>query len=117
MPSSGQSATIASPHAVQLTANQTVGSLNVNVGATLMLGSSTLSINAVNGTLTVAGILAAGTGTVNFAAPGAQCVQPATFHNVQLSGSGTKTLCGNVTVNGNINISTGVTLNTDGGAN
>ena len=104
VPSTGQSATIISPHVVTLTSNQTIGSLSVSSGATLNLGSYTLTLDGVGGTLTVAGTFTPATGTVNYAAAGAQCVTGLTYYNLSMSGSGTKTLCGNTTVTKNLTI-------------
>ncbi len=63
---------------------------------------------AVSGTTTISG------GTVNYNASGAQTVSSQTYHHLSFSGSGTKQLAGIITVNGNLSVASGVTLNDAG---
>ena len=101
-----------------LTINGTGGTLNLGTGlthtitgtwtrtnGTLNGGSSTLNLGgSVSGT---GGTFTASTGTVNYNAAGAQTVAVVTYNNLTTSGSGTKTLGGTVTVNGNLNVGSG----------
>ncbi len=77
-----------------------VNNLSVLSGATLVLGSNTLSIT---GDMTVAGTFTPGTGTVNFIGNGTQIVTMGSqeFNHVTINGFGTVQLAGNTTINGN----------------
>src|SRR5262249_14281743 len=100
----------------KLTINATTtnsGSLTVTGtlagSSTLTNGSSgTLNINAANFTLTGLDASASGN-TVNYGASTGQTIKAITYHHLGVSGSGTKTLGGNISVNGNLT-NTGVTL-------
>jgi hypothetical protein len=100
-------------HAVSLTSNASVGAMAIGATGSLSLGTSTLDITNGNLTIGVGGSLIANTGTVNYSQAGNQCVAPATYYNLTLSGTGIKTLCGNVSVGNAINFGSVVTLNTD----
>lgn len=69
-------------------------------GGTLNIGANTLNIA---GTITTSGSGAfdGGTGTANFNGSLSQNIGAFTFNNLTLSGAGTKSLTGNVTVNAN----------------
>lgn len=91
------------------------GTLTIGNGGTLS-GSSTLTQAAsstltMNGsTFTLTSLDASATGnTVVYGASANQTVRSSTYNNLTFSGTGTKTLGGAITVNGNLNI-TGVTL-------
>ncbi len=79
------------------------GSLTQGSGATLNLGG-TLGI----GTLTAT----ASPNTVNYSGT-AQSIAGITYNNLFASGSGIKTINGNVTVNGNLAVNSGTTLTVD----
>ncbi|MCB0397222.1 MAG: T9SS type A sorting domain-containing protein [Flavobacteriales bacterium] len=113
VPGSGQSAIVDNGDVVTLTANTTLGDLTINGTGTLNLGSYTLSID--NGTISNSGTFNAGTGTVKYSATGDQCVAPLTYYNLTLSGSGTKTLCGNIDVDNDLQLTdSGITLDASG---
>ncbi len=84
----------------------TVNNLSVLSGATLALGSNTLSIT---GDMTVAGTFTPGTGTVNFIGNGTQIVTMGSqaFNHVTINGFGTVQLAGNTTINGNYTSNSG----------
>jgi hypothetical protein len=111
VPLTGQNVII--NHAVNLTSNVSVGAIAIGATGSLSLGTSTLDITNGNLTIGVGGSLIANTGTVNYSQSGDQCVAPATYYNLTLSGTGIKTLCGNVSVGNTINFGSVVTLNTD----
>jgi uncharacterized repeat protein (TIGR02543 family) len=75
--------------------NSATGILNINF--TGAVGINTLTATAVGN-------------TVNYGFAGNQTVRAVTYHHLTLSGSGTKTLGGVVTVNGNLTIGSGTTL-------
>ena len=95
---------------VTLTANQTVGRVEITSGSTLDLDSYTLTID--DSTIINNGTFDAGTGTVNYSKSGNQDIASVTYNHLQLTGSGTKTLLDDVTINGNLTI-TGATLDVD----
>ncbi|MCB9447812.1 MAG: T9SS type A sorting domain-containing protein [Flavobacteriales bacterium] len=107
VPGTGENAIINTGHVVDLTANQSIGSLTIN--GTLNLNSKTLTVD--QGTITNNGTFDAGTGKVIYSASGDQCVTPLTYYKLSLAGSGTKTLCGNIDVNSDLNVTaSGVSL-------
>lgn len=84
----------------------------INASKTLTLGNS--SILGIAGALTRTGTLDVTTvtpNTVNFNSTGAQSILAATYHNLTLSGGGTKTPSGALTVNSDFTIGSGVTFN------
>lgn len=112
VPLSNQGAII--EHDVQLTSPTTVATMQIRTGTgQLRLGANTLTVSSGNLSISGGGQLVPGTGTVNYSQNGNQCVAPATYFNLTLSGSGTKTLCGNVVINNAVNFGAAVTLNTD----
>lgn len=115
VPGSGDAVMIANGDNVSVTADQTIGSITIENGGILTLGSSTLTIDNGDFTVDPGGTFDDGTGTVDFAASGAQCVGGTTYYNLTLSGTGTKTLCGNIDVDNDLFIANaGVTLDVDG---
>ena len=111
------------------------GALTASAGTVSFTGSSTLSGSAnlynvtLNGTklrlgsgsmLGLAGTLTLSAGTfdvstsapntVIYNSPGAQTVASATYHNLTISGAGTKTAAGALTMNGNLTMSAGAAL-------
>ncbi|HLP33028.1 MAG TPA: T9SS type A sorting domain-containing protein [Bacteroidia bacterium] len=93
--------------------------LGIDGGTVTITGNLTMNgtptRNAVNftagGTLRIAGVLSggsviAGTGTVEFNNSGSQSIPAYTYNNIIISGSGTKSLSGALSVNG-LNISAG----------
>ena len=86
-----------------LTANSSVGDLIIESGATLNLGSYTLT---VSGNFTNNGTFNAGTGTTTFTGTGS--INGAnTFYNLTLNTSGTVTLAAAQTVSNNLTITSG----------
>jgi hypothetical protein len=87
--------------------NSTGGSLNMSAGAVLLIGgAANFPANYATGNL-AAGSTVSYTGTV------AQSVAPITYGNLTFSNSGVKTLTGPTTVNGDITIFSGASLNAD----
>ncbi|MCB0395215.1 MAG: hypothetical protein KDD36_01095 [Flavobacteriales bacterium] len=111
VPGTGEDALIATGHVVDLTANQSIGSLTIN--GTLNLNNKSLTVDL--GTITNTGTFNAGTGTVNYGASGNQDVAALNYYKLTLSGSGTKTLAGNVDVDSDLLITgSGITLDVSG---
>jgi hypothetical protein len=125
------------------TGNVSGGLLTLNGnGGTLELGSYAYTfagITRTNGTLNCSssilnisgttsgtgGTINPDTGTINYTSASAQSVFLNNYNNLGISGSGVKTLAGNISINGDLNISSGSTLtlgaftanrNNDGGA-
>ena len=94
------SSTCFSNQPVVVTTPSTVNNLTVLSGATLAVGSNTLSIT---GNLTVSGTLSSGTGVINFTGNGTQLVSIGnqSFNHVTINGFGTVQLTGNTTISGN----------------
>ncbi|MDW8308300.1 MAG: hypothetical protein RMK20_02895, partial [Verrucomicrobiales bacterium] len=85
------------------------GSLNFAAGGLLRVGGA-IVVNALGG-------FNAGIGTIEYNGPGAQTVVSTlgAYHHLRIGGSGTKTLGGNITVNGNLLLNPGVTLSVGSG--
>ena len=130
-PASDQNAIIA--NSVTVNADAEIQSLTLNSGTTLTIADGkVLKVNGElnasgatitfsgSGTLNLAGTVGCnafgtfncGTGTVIYSA-GDQTIDNVTYYNLTLSGSGTKTLCEDVTVNGSLTIGSPTTLATD----
>ena len=101
------------------------GSLNISAGSILantrninltgnLTGTNNLTYTtgtlSIGGNFSNSGTFTCGTGIVNYNGTAAQQVKATTYNTLNISGSGTKTLQGNITVNGNLAI-TGGTLN------
>jgi hypothetical protein len=111
VPLSNQEAII--EHDVQLTAATTVAGMQIRTAAgQLRLGANTLSISVGNLSISGGGQLVPGTGTVTYDASGNQCIASATYYNLSLGGSGTKTLCGAIEVTRNLTYLSPVSLAT-----
>ncbi|MCB9174560.1 MAG: fibronectin type III domain-containing protein [Flavobacteriales bacterium] len=114
---------------MQINSTKEIGGLVVNNGATALLNTNPLIIangvtvnsgvlNANNLNITLggnwlnAGTFTPGTATVNFNGVNQSITKTTgeTFNHLMLSGSGTKTLGGAITTNGNLTIGSGVTL-------
>ncbi|MCB0395216.1 MAG: T9SS type A sorting domain-containing protein [Flavobacteriales bacterium] len=109
VPASGQEAIIDNGDVVTLSANQTVGALTINGTGTFNLSSYTLTVD--NGTITNNGSFNPGTGKVIYSAAADQSIAVLNYYKITLSGSGTKTLTGNIDVESDLQISSaGVTL-------
>lgn len=106
VPAAGELAVI--EHTITLAANHTVGAVRVISGATLNLSSYTLNIN--DSTLVNQGTINFGTGTIGFTKAGNQTVPVFGYYGLSISGTGTKTMAGNLTLNGNLTIANGATL-------
>src|ERR1051326_1131322 len=92
------------------TLSGTANLYNVTLGGVkLQLGSG--SILGIGGALTLSSgtfdVATTAPNTVNYNSPGSQTVTPAAYHNLTLSGTGTKTASGILTVNGNLAINPG----------
>lgn len=101
---------------VTLDSDITISGVNVTVVGELNLGTGghTLTINTTLN-IEAGGIFNAGNGTVDYAATsGNFCVAPVTYFNLIISGSGTRTLCGDIQVDNDITVNGNPTLNTDG---
>ena len=119
-------------HDVHLNTNAEIQDLTVNPVKSLTIddGSHTLKVNGTlsaagsiitftgGGTLDLAGTVACdafgtvtcGTGTVIYSAVADQNIDSLTYYNLITSGSGIKTLCGNVTVENTLNTGAGTTF-------
>ncbi len=91
------------------------GAFSIEMGTTFNAGATTLTLN---GSLTNNGAFNAGTSTAIYGASGDQTVAALTYYNLQINGTGWKTLNGattvtNLTVNGNLNVP-GVNLTVNG---
>ena len=87
--------------------------LNTGAGTTFALSSYTLNIGSANagaGSWTNSATFNEGTGTVNYAEIGDQSIVSGTYYNLTTSGSGTKTLSGDVSTSGNLEVGNGTTL-------
>jgi len=91
-----------------IAANTRIINLTGNLTGTNDLSFTTGTLN-IGGSFTNSGTFTSGTGTVNYNGT-AQQVRGTTYNNLTISGSAVKTLQGNLTVNGNLNI-TGGTFN------
>ena len=74
------------------------------------VNSSLVYNNAAQPMATGALVASANPNTVTYSLNGAQIIAPATYHNLVVSTGNTKTLGGNVTVNNNLTIGVGTTL-------
>ncbi len=83
---------------------------------TLNGGSSTLKLNNATPISGSGGVFTAGTGRVEFGGATAQSVASLAYANLTISGSGTKTLAGAVTLSGSLEIAAG-TLDVANGSN
>ncbi|GIV32674.1 MAG: hypothetical protein KatS3mg031_0209 [Chitinophagales bacterium] len=113
VPGPTASAVIASNSAITLSANTTIGELIISEGGTVEVTSGTLVIS--NGSIKNFGNLQLGASvTIEYLKNGAQDIAPIPYSNLAISGSGIKYLTGNITVNGNLTISSGATLDAAG---
>jgi hypothetical protein len=100
--------------AITITNNTTVtisGRLNGSVAGSTWTNSANTTLNAGNSVLTTGTLNASATGnTVNYFRAGNQTIKPTTYHHLSLAGTGTKTLTGLTTVNGNLTTSSTGTL-------
>ena len=78
------------------------GALTQNANSVLNMNGSTFSITTLNSS--------ASGNTVNYGANAAQTIRAGTYHHLSASGTGTKTLGGATTVNGDVNISSASTV-------
>jgi len=125
IPVAGDIVTIQLGHTVTLTAD--AASASATIFGTLLIENFVFSltgnldgtgvITMLSGTFNLeddvigfGGFFSCGTGTVNFNRNGNQQIPPTTYYNLNTSTAGTKTLIGNITVNGNLNIGAGTTL-------
>ncbi|MEL6558025.1 MAG: Calx-beta domain-containing protein [Bacteroidota bacterium] len=101
---------------VTLDTDISVSAVTVTVAGTLNLGNGghTLTLGTTM-TVDAGGTFNAGNGTVDYAATtGDHCVEPVTYFNLIISGSGTRTLCGDIQVDNDITVNGNPVLNTDG---
>lgn len=87
-------------------ANLTVsGNISISSGATLNGGTATISFG---GNWSNSGTFNGGTGTVNLNGGGSQSISTSTFNNLTINkGSGTATPTGNISINGNLSVTSG----------
>ncbi len=90
------------------------GTFNASSGSVTFTGAGTLNLAGAIGCGGL-GTFAKATGcTVDYKLAGAQNVSAVDYHHLKLSGGGTKTLCGNLTgdndIDGDLTIASGVTL-------
>lgn len=105
-PATGEPAVIAQGQTITLTGNTTVGAVFLSGGATLNGGSSDLNID--EGSFIAGGAFVAGTGTVNYMAAGDQEIANVLYNNLDINGSGTKSLVDNTIINGQLTIASGI---------
>lgn len=86
--------------------NATCANLTINSGATLSF-SGTTNVLDVKGTVSGAGTLNGSAGKVIFSGTGAQSIPGGTYKDLQMNGTGAKTLAGNATVNGILTFTSG----------
>ena len=84
------------------------GTLNASDGTITFSGTGTLNLAGTVG-CSAFGTFNKGQGTVNYSGA-AQSVDDINYYNLTLSGSGTKTLCGNQDIDSNLSIEDSVTL-------
>ena len=81
------------------------GNIAIASGATLSSGSATVSLG---GNWSNSGTFTSGTGTINLNGGGSQSIAATTFNNLSINkGSGTATPSANLTVNGNLSVTSG----------
>ncbi len=105
VPGSLQSPIVMTNTTLTLDADATVGSITVSSGATLNLGTRTLTID--EGTITNYGTINTQSGTIHYAANGSQTVAGMGYYHLSMSGSGDKTLNNHSVITGNLNIQAG----------
>jgi hypothetical protein len=117
VPATGETATITTGHAMYLSQNTTIGQLVVETGGVLDLNGYTLSLDAgsisLEGTASInmsnsnSHITYSANADQHIASNGANFLN---YNNITLTGSGTKTLRGDINVDGNIYVAGGITL-------
>ncbi len=116
VPKEDELAIISETNTITVTSDEKVGEIIIATGATLDMGSGKLEITS--GTITNnGGTFNGNTGEVVYSATGDQCITGLTYYKLSLSGSGTKTLCGNTIVNNDITMIGSVTLDVDNTGN
>ncbi|MEL6538046.1 MAG: T9SS type A sorting domain-containing protein, partial [Bacteroidota bacterium] len=113
VPQDGDEVIIGNNSDVTLMADTELAEITIN-GGTLTLNNFKLTLT--EGTLNLSsGSVIPGTGTIEYAsASGTVCVQPLTYYHLLVSGSGTKQLCGDIVVNGDLQINGDPTLDANG---
>lgn len=114
VPVTGEVAIVTQGRSLTLSGDATVGSVVVSSGAQLNLGSSTLHVDAES--IVQSGTFNAGIGTVMYERSGSQQISALDYYNLTITGSGTKTLNGNIVINGDLDIDAG-TLDVGSGLN
>lgn len=128
VPVNGLSATVVHNVNVTTTVPNTVSTLTIASGASLVFGSAgvltttvavanagTLNMSSggtlnVGGTFTNTNLFTAGTGTVVFNGNSVQAIPASTFNNLSVTNTGGTTSSSAITVNGTLNIVSGATL-------
>lgn len=119
VPASDATVTLITGSDIVIDTDVSITNLTVEAGASLSFAAGGFTLT-VNGDFTVNDPLdfTPGDGTVNYASTnGSVCVEGLTYNNLIISGGGTKTLCGDITVNGNLTINNSPDFNTDGANN
>ena len=88
--------------------------INITLTSGTLDDSGSKSISVSGNWTNNGGTFSPGTGTVNYSGAD-QTVVPVNYYNLTLSGSGTKTLAGDINVAGNLDIEAGVTFNATSG--
>jgi hypothetical protein len=96
VPEEESNALILPGHDVTLVADAGIGHISIAPGGVLNTGPYTLSVHGAG--INNQGTINTGTGTVDYAANGTQCIVPLNYFNLRISGSGTKSLCGDIEV-------------------
>ncbi|MDZ7738593.1 MAG: hypothetical protein U5K32_05905 [Bacteroidales bacterium] len=108
VPSADEDVTVS--HNVTLTANTQVGGLIINsASGVLNVGSYNFDITVGTIDTVAGGNINPGTGTVIYSADAAQCIESLIYNNLTVRGNGTKTLCGDIVVTGDLTIFESVT--------
>jgi hypothetical protein len=102
VPASTENAIILTTHVVNLTQDEYVGYLSIATGGEFQLGTHTLFVTGQG--IENNGVFNQGTGSVNYNANGTQCIAPLNYYNLVISGSGVKTLCGNIFVQNDLEL-------------
>lgn len=105
VPTEIDKAYISENHTVEITRNVEVKELEIANGATLKLNGHNLTLTEGSISVLGTGTLDMGGGTIIYAGSNGQCISgDLEYNNLVISGAGTKILCNNIVVNGNISI-------------
>ncbi|MCG8698433.1 MAG: hypothetical protein MI922_10300, partial [Bacteroidales bacterium] len=100
VPGANETAIISDSDTVSLASNVAIGGVIIGTDAVLNLNSQEFTLNG--NTYTNNGVINIGTSTFNYGGSVDQCIQPLTYYDLKVSGTGTKSLCGNIQVDNNL---------------